>query len=107
MATGSLQIDAVTFAQIDANKWTDANNPEYTRLLALREQLAAMAGLWQGVVDADAANVTAAYNALKADAHKIVNLTAIVPANVVFPGGSRKKRQSKKKKNQRKHHNNQ
>ena len=107
-ATGSLQIDAVTFAQIDANKWTDANNPEYTRLLALREQLAAMAGLWQGVVNATgAADVTTAYNALKADVHKIVDLTGIIPANVVFPGGSRKKRQSKKKKNQRKHHNNQ
>lgn len=107
-AAGSLQIDAVTFAQIQASKWTDASNPEYTRLVALRTQLAAMALLWQGVVAAtNAATVTAAYNALNADVHKIVNLTGIIPANVVFPGGSRKKRQSKKKKNQRKHHNNQ
>ena len=104
----STEIQAVTFAQIDGGKWTDADSPEYLRMVALQTQLAAMAGLWQGVVNATgAADVTTAYNALKADVHKIVDLTGIIPANVVFPGGSRKKRQSKKKKNQRKHHNNQ
>jgi hypothetical protein len=105
---GSTAIEVVTFNTIDANKWAEADNPEYVRMAALREQLVAMSALWNAVVTATtAAEITAAYNALKNDMHKIVDLTGITPANVVFLGGSRKKRQSKKKKNQRKHHNNQ
>ena len=92
-------IPAVTFNEIPAAKWADNANPEYVRMNALQEQLAAMQVLWQGVVvAANAADVTAAYNALKAGP-KIVNL-----GTGVFPGGSRKKRQSKKKKNSK--HNN-
>lgn len=68
----------------------------------LRAELIAISNLWGAVADAAAgANTTAAVTALKADMHKIVNLST-----GVFPsGGSRKKRQSKKRKNQRKHNN--
>lgn len=98
----SQQIDAVNFAQIDANKWADANDEQNLRMMALRVQLAAMQVLWQGVAAAATPEaLTAAYNALK-NGPKIVNLVT-----GVFPGGSRKKRQSKKKKNQRRHNNNQ
>lgn len=101
----SAEILAVTFSSIPANKWADSANPECVRMTALRAELNAMQTLWQGVIDAvDPAATTVAYEALKADVHKIVNLTGITPANVVFPGGSRKKRQSKKKKNNK--HNN-
>lgn len=98
----SLQIDAVNFAQIDANKWADATDEQNIRMMALRVQLEAMRVLWQGVIDAtDAAATTVAYNALK-NGPKIVNL-----GTGVFPGGSRKRRQSKKRRNHKNHNNNQ
>lgn len=103
-AQGSPLIPGVNFEAIPAGKWPGDDNAEYVRILALRQQLDAIRALWAGIINAqDADAVTAAYNALKADTHKIVNLNGIVAANVVFPGGSRKKRHSKNKKNASKH----
>jgi hypothetical protein len=98
----STLIDAVNFAQINAAKWADDANAEYLTMSRLRAELLAISVLWQRVIDAaDAVATTAAVTALKADIHKIVNLST-----GVFPsGGSRKRRQSKKRRNQRKHNN--
>jgi hypothetical protein len=98
----STQIDAVNFDQIDAGKWADNGNAEYLTMSRLRAELLAISVLWQQVIAAaNAADTTAAVTALKADIHKIVNLST-----GVFPsGGSRKRRQSKKRRNQRKHNN--
>ena len=101
---GSTAIEVVTFNEILANRWADNNNAEYITMSRLRAELLEISILWENVVvAANAADTTAAVTALKADMHKIVNLST-----GVFPsGGSRKKRQSKKKKNQRRHNNNQ
>lgn len=102
MASTAIQV--VTFPEIPANRWADDNNAEYITMSRLRAELIAISVLWGAVVAAaDGAATTAAVTALKADMHKIVNLST-----GVFPsGGSRKRRQSKKRKNQRKHNNNQ
>ena len=100
----STVIEAVPFIEIPDARWGDNNNLEYITMSRLRAELLAISILWGNVVGAAAgADTTAAVTALKADMHKIVNLST-----GVFPsGGSRKKRQSKKKKNQRRHNNNQ
>ncbi len=104
------EIVAVTFNKIDANKWSDNANKEYTRMAALRAHLETLSGLWNAVAAADAADaaaVTAEYKVLQESKIKIVDLKDINPEEKVFLGGSRKKRQSKKRKNHKNHNNNQ
>lgn len=98
----SAVIEAVPFSEIPANRWIDNANAEYITMSRLRAELLAISNLWGAVVAAaDPAATTAAVTALKADMHKIVNLST-----GVFPsGGSRKRRQSKKRKNHKKHNN--
>lgn len=97
-------IDSVPFNQIPLGRWGDDANAEYLTMSRLRAELLAISNLWTAVVNAEPGdNTTAAVTALKADMHKIVNLST-----GVFPsGGSRKRRQSKKRRNQRNHNNNQ
>ena len=112
----SPQIDAVAaFTVINASAWPANNDPQYLKMLGVRNAINDIRGLYEDV--AVAANavaaaagagpvapaltqaVTDAFTAFQASQVKLVNLLT-----GVYPGGSRKKRQSKKKKNSK--HNN-
>jgi hypothetical protein len=91
-------IDAVNFRQIDAGKWNSSRNPEYLRVLDLKDQLDIILGHWNGIINADAANpaaVTAAFNNLK-NGPKIVNLES-----GVFLGGKSRHKNKKNNKSRR------
>jgi hypothetical protein len=103
----SIEIEAVTFNKIDANKWDKDDNKEYIRMVELRAHLMTLSALWNKVAGADAAVVTTEYKKLQESKIKIVDLNGIDPETKVFLGGSRKKRQSKKRKNHKNHNNNQ
>ena len=100
------------FTEITAGAWAADTNPQYIKMLGVRNAINDIRGLYEAVVipanvavgaknDAQIQAVTDAFTLFQASQVKLVNLLT-----GVYPGGSRKKRQSKKRKNHRNHSNN-